>query len=96
MRWTDRFTALVVYAWGFLLMTGISGLLAIKSRHVPDYPAAGQVILYAGVPTVFLILLIVIIVLSRRARWFCDVYPFAVGLLTVLTFPVLIFWGGGV
>ncbi|MBD8641012.1 hypothetical protein [Sphingomonas sp. CFBP 13733] len=96
MRWTDLPTALVISLWGYLLYAGIGGLCDIKAQHVPGYPASGQMILYAGVPVLALLLLMGAVVLSRKARWFYDLYPFTVGLVAFLIFPVLMFWGGGV
>lgn len=96
MRWTDVTTALIAAAWGYLLISGIDGLLGIKAQHVTGYPVQGQIILYAGLPTIFLLLLAGAVVLSRKARWFYDVYPIAVGLVGSLLLPVLMVWGGGV
>ena len=88
--------ALIVAAWGYLLIAGVGGLFSIKAQHVPGYPASGQVMLYAGLPTLFLLLLAGAVVLSRNARWFHDAYPFAIGLFAFALFPVLMVWGGGV
>ncbi|UVO49994.1 hypothetical protein M0208_05465 [Sphingomonas sp. SUN019] len=96
MRWADLPTAVVVSAWGYLLIAGIGGLLSIKAQHVPGYPASGQVIQYAGLPALFLLLLIGAVILSRKARWFYDLYPFAIGFVGFLLFPFVMFWGGGV
>jgi hypothetical protein len=96
MRWTDLPTALVISLWGYLLYAGIGGLFGIKAQQIPGYPASGQVILYAGMPALALLLLIGAVVLSRKARWFYDLYPFAIGFVAFLVFPVVMFWGGGV
>ncbi len=96
MRWADLLAAIVVTAWGYLLIEGIGGLLDINARHVPGYPAYGQLILYAGIPTLFLLLLALVVVLSRKVSWFYDAYPFAIGLVGFCSFPVLMVWSGGV
>jgi hypothetical protein len=96
MRWTDVSTALIAAAWGYLLVSGIDGLLGVRAQHVPGYPARGQIIFYAGLPALFLSLLAGAVLLSRRVRWFHDVYPFATGIVGLSLFPVLIFWAGGV
>ena len=96
MRWTDLLTAMIGAAWGFLLFAGADGLLGIKAQHVPDYPVPGQIVLYAGLPTLFLLLLVGSVILSRRARWFYDFYPVVTGLFGFALFPVLMVWGGGV
>jgi hypothetical protein len=88
--------ALVAAGWSFLLWSGIDGLLAIQSRHIPDYPATGQIILYAAVPISALALLALSAFLSRKVRCFYDLYPFAVGVIFFGLFPVLFVWGGGV
>jgi hypothetical protein len=48
------------------------------------------------VPVLALLVLMGAVALSRKARWFYDLYPFTVGLVAFLIFPVLMFWGGGV
>ncbi|PHK19529.1 hypothetical protein VF10_21540 [Nostoc linckia z13] len=89
MRWTDLKTALVAGAWAYLLFVGVDALINMKARQIAGYPVFGQIILYAAIPALFLFLVIVAVVLSGRARWFYDFYPFAV-------VPVLMVWGGGV
>ena len=96
MRWTDPLTTLIAIAWGFLLYAGIGGLVGIKAQQVPGYPAYGQIILYAGLPALFLLLLAGAVVLSRKARWFYHIYPLASGLIAFALLPVLLVWGGGV
>jgi hypothetical protein len=96
MRWTDLFAALMAAAWGYLFVAGVGGLFGIMARHVPGYPVFGQLILYAGLPVLFLLLLAGVVVLSRKARWFYDAYPFVVGLFAFALVPVLMFWSGGV
>ena len=96
MRWADLPTAIVVSAWSYLFIAGIGGLLIIKAQLVPGYPAIGQVIQYAGLPALFLLLLTGAVVLSRKSRWFYDLYPFAIGFAGCLLFPFVMFWGGGV
>ncbi|MCD2322993.1 hypothetical protein LQ953_03055 [Sphingomonas sp. IC-56] len=86
----------IAAAWSYLLIAGVDGLIGIQSQHVEGYPASGQVVLYAGVPTLFLLLLASAVVFSRKVRWFHDAYPFAIGLLAFALFPVLMVWGGGV
>ncbi|AYJ84949.1 hypothetical protein D3Y57_02505 (plasmid) [Sphingomonas paeninsulae] len=95
MRWSDLPTTLIASAWGFLLFAGVDGLFGIKAQNVPGYPVSGQIVLYAGIPALFLLLLIGSVVLSRRARWFYDFYPFATGVFAFALFPVLMVWGGG-
>lgn len=96
MRWTDLPMAVVAAGWAFLLWAGIDGLLAIKSRDIPDYPATGQIILYAAIPALALAFLALSAILARKARWFHDLYPFAVGAAVFAFLPVLFVWGGGV
>lgn len=96
MRWADLCTAFMAAVWCYLLVAGVDGLIGIKAQHVPGFPASGQMILYAGIPAFFLLLLAGAIVLSREARWFYDAYPFAVGASAFALFPVLMVWGGGV
>lgn len=96
MRWTDLFTALIAATWGYLFVAGIEGLIGMKAQQVPGYPASGQLILYAGLPALFLLLLAGVIVLSRKARWFYDAYPFAIGLFALALLPVLMVRTGGV
>ena len=71
-------------------------MLRVKSRHIPDYPANGQIILYAAIPALALVLLALSVVLSRRVRWFYDLYPFAVGMVAFSVVPLMFVWGGGV
>ena len=96
MRWADLTTSLIAAAWGYLLIAGIDGLVGIQGQHVLGYPAWGQVIVYAGIPSLALCLLAGAVVLSRKARWFYDAYPFAVGFFGFAILPVLMAWGGGV
>lgn len=96
MRWTDLPLAVVAVGWSFLLWYGINGLLVIQSRNIPGYPAAGQIVLYAAIPTSVLVFLTLSAFLSRKVRWFRDLYPFVVGVAFLGFFPVLFVWGGGV
>lgn len=89
-------TAFVATAWALFVVVGVDGLLRIAGRDIPEYPASGQVVLYAGIPFGFLAIIAGSVVLSRKARWFYDLYPFAVGLCAFALFPVLMVWGGGV
>ncbi|AYJ86061.1 hypothetical protein D3Y57_08910 [Sphingomonas paeninsulae] len=88
MRWNDLTTTLIALLWSLLLVSGVEGLIGIRSRHIPGYPATAQIILYAGVPVLFLLFLVGAAILSRKARWFYDLYPFATGLVALFTFPV--------
>jgi hypothetical protein len=88
--------ALVATLWAFLLFGGIDGLLAIRSRHIVGYPATGQIIGYAVLPALALGFLALSAFLSRKARWFYSIYPFAVGIAAFSIFPLLFIWSGGV
>lgn len=88
--------ALVAAGRAFLLWSGIDGLLAIQSRQIPDYPATGQIVLYAAIPSSALAFLALSAFSSRKVRWFYDLYPFAVGVAAFGFFPVLLVWSGGV
>jgi hypothetical protein len=96
MRWTDLPTILIAAAWGYLLFAGVGGLFGIRAQHVPGYPVSEQIVLYAGLPALSLMLIIGSFVLSRRARWFYDFYPFTTGIFAFALFPLLMVWGGGV
>jgi hypothetical protein len=88
MRRTDVPMFLVATGWAYLLWSGLDGLLAIRSRHIPGYPAA--------IPALALALLAAGFTLSRTARWFYDIYPLVVVASAFAFFPVILAWGGGV
>jgi len=96
MRKTDLPTLVVAASWAYLLTSGVDGLLGIRSRHVPGYPANGQIILYAAIPAAFVVLLAGSAILSRKARWFYDFYPIVTALMGFLLLPILFVWAGGV
>ncbi|MDH7976052.1 hypothetical protein QH494_28065 [Sphingomonas sp. AR_OL41] len=96
MRRTDVPMFLVASGWAYLLWSGLDGLLAIRSRHIPGYPATGQLVLYAAIPALALALLAAGFTLSRTARWFYDIYPLVVVASAFAFFPVILAWGGGV
>jgi len=96
MRKTDLPTIIVAAAWVYLLMSGIDGLLGIRNRHVFGYPENGQIVLYAAIPAAFVVLLAGSAVLSRKARWFYNLYPVVTVLAAFLLLPILFVWGGGV
>lgn len=96
MRKTDLPAIIVAVAWVYLLMSGIDGLLGIRSRHVLGYPAIGQIVLYAVIPAAFVVLLAGSAFLSRKAGWFYDLYPVVTVLTAFLLLPILFVWGGGV
>ena len=96
VRWADLFNALVSSVWGLLLLTGLGAIASVREQHVPGYPAAGQLLIYLGLPAAFLSLGVLSAFLSRKAGWYHDLYPFAVGLCGLCVFPVLLVSGGGV
>jgi hypothetical protein len=95
MRWTDLPNVLVSSAWAFLLILGLEGIASIQEQHAPGYPALGQCLLYVSLPGAFVCCGMLAAVLARRTGWFYDLYPFAVGLVGVCLFPVLLLWSGG-
>ena len=96
MRWADLPTIIIAIIWTFLLLSGVEGVLAIEARHVPGYPATGQWVLYVLVPAFFLAITALAALLSRKASWFYEFYPFSALFTAFAIVPVLLFWGGGV
>lgn len=96
MRRTDIPAFLVATLWGYFLLSGIDGLIGIHKRAAPDYPATGQIILYAVIPAAFVIALAAAAFASRRWRWFYDLYPTVVMFCLFAVLPVMMVGGGGV
>jgi hypothetical protein len=96
MRWADLPNGLIAAVWAYLLVSGLDGIRAIQERHLPDYPATDQWVLYVGLPALFVSLAMLAALAARKTRWFYDLYPFAVCFIGFCVFPILMFWGGGV
>lgn len=96
MRWADLPTIIIAVIWTLLLLSGVEGVLAIEAQHLPGYPATGQWVLYVVVPAFFLAITALAALLSRKASWFYELYPFSALFTAFAIVPVLLFWGRGV
>src|SRR5690348_4257657 len=84
---------LALFLWGGLALSGLGGIHDVAARHVPGYPATGQIIYYLIVPLTGAALSLGLGLLAFFKR-----SALAGSLLLVLLFlslPYFLFAGGG-
>jgi len=91
---TYALMAINVALWGYFVWSGLDGIDAVRTQHVPGYPNPDQIKFYLGIPLLMVAMALALPILLRRTRWAGVGTTVLIGTL-ILLIPFGFFYTGG-